>query len=145
MTRDEANRLIKSFASHHGGTVSELNMQNMTGLSVGGADLFFTFHQSFFSSKEPQLEVSALIYRFRKEPNPAILEGFKAEHAAGTPAAGGELDYEPENKGLYLTRFYGTVPSETAFHTEVDALAEASKRWSHEVLERVANKVNAEK
>lgn len=143
MTREDANRLIKAFASHHGGTVSELNMQNMTGLSVGGSDLFFTFHQPLFSNKKPSLEVSALIYRFRKAPNPKILEGFQAEHAAGTPAGGGELDYEEENKGLYLTRFYETVPSEDAFNAEVDGLAAASKTWGREVLERVANKVNA--
>lgn len=143
MTREEANRLIQSYAGHHGGRVSELNMQNMTALSVGGADLFFTFHQSFFNDKEPSLEVSAVIYKFRKEPDPKILEAFKAEHAAGTPAAGGELDYEPENKGLYLTRFYSKVPDQEAFNGELDALGAASRTWGGEVLERVANKVNA--
>lgn len=143
MTRDDANRLIKAFAGHHGGTVTELNLQNMTGLSVGGADLFFTFHQPLFSHKKPALEVSALIYRFRKPPNPKILEAFKAEHAAGTPAGGGEVDYEEENKGLYLTRFFEVVPSEDSFNTDVDALADASKTWGREVMERVANKVNA--
>lgn len=143
MTREDANRLIQAFANDKGGTVSELNMQNMTGLSFGGTDVFFTFHQPLLSTKKPKLEVSALIYRFRKAPNPKILEGFRAEHAAGTPSAGGEVDYEEENKGLYLTRFYETVPTQEAFNSEVDALAAASKTWGKEVLERVANKVNA--
>ena len=145
MTREEANTLIQTFARSQGGEVSGLNMNNMTGLSLGDSDLFFTFHQSMFAHKEPSLEVSALIYRFRADPDPRILQGFKDEHEAGTPSGGGEVDFEPENKGLYLTRSYTKVPTQDAFNADLIALAKASKAWGHEVLERVANKVNAKK
>lgn len=143
MTREAANTLIQTFARSQGGEVSGLNMNNMAALSMGDADLFFTFHQSLFASQEPTLEVSALIYRFRTEPNPAILKGFNEEHESGTPAGGGEVDYEPQNKGLYLTRKYESVPTQDAFNEDLVALAKASKVWGREVLERVANKVNA--
>ena len=55
------------------------------------------------------------------------------------------LDYEPENKGLFLTRFYEQVPAQETFNAELLTLARASKSWGREVLEWVANKVNAPK
>jgi len=145
MTRDEANRLIQSFAQSQGGQVSGLNMNNMSGLSLGESDLFFTFHQPLLPNQPTKLEVSALIYRFRKDPDPEILAGFREEQAAGTPSGGGEVDFEPENKGLYLTRFYEKVPDQDTFNAQLLELAKASKVWGREVLERVANKVNSSK
>lgn len=143
MTREEANRLVQSFAKAQGGEVSALNLNNMTALSLGDADLFFTFHQPLVPNQKTRLEVSALIYRFRKEPDPRMLAGFREEQEKGTPTGGGELDFETENKGLYLTRFYEQVPAQETFNDELLALAKASKTWGREVLERVANKVNS--
>jgi hypothetical protein len=140
MTREEAVRLIKSFAKSLSVETSGLNEKNFGGLSLGDAELYFEFHLPFFKD-EPSLECSALIYKFHKEPDPRILEGFKAEEKAGTPTGGGEVDYEPENKGLFLSRSYKKVVDEAAFTEDMKKLVEASRQWGGEVLERVSTRV----
>ena len=141
MTRDEANKLIASYAESLGGKVDPLNQNNMAALTTGEADLFFTFHQSFFPNKPAQLECSARVYRFRAEPKPELLAALKAEPGKGTSTGGGDVDYEEQNKGLFLTRMYSEVPAAEQFRQDMSALMQASKQWSTEVLQRVSQQV----
>jgi hypothetical protein len=137
MTREEAQRLLQTFMSAVGQPSSEgLNPQGFGGAMLGDAQLYFEYH-----SDKQELETSALIYKFREAPKPGVLEGFRAEEQSGTDTGGGKVDYEPENKSLFLSRTYATVPADAAFKQDMERLTQASLVWGDEVLDRVASRV----
>lgn len=137
MTRDDAQRLVQSFLRSLGQTQSPgLNPQGFGGVAVGDAQLYFEYH-----SDEQSLECSALIYKFRDTPKPGVLEGFQQEEKAGTDTGGGAVDFEPENKSLFLSRHYASAPAEPAFADDMKRLMQASTAWSDTVMERVATRV----
>lgn len=137
MTRDEAQQLARALLAAAGQPDSVgLNPQGFGGVSVDNAQLYFEWHD-----KEQALECSALIHKFRDNPKPGILEGFEAEQKAGTDTAGGTVDYEPENKSLFLSRTYTQAPPQPIFVDEMKRLMKASLTWSDEVLDRVAARV----
>lgn len=141
MTRDQANRMIEELARNEGGASGGLNEKNLGGLSTPEGDIFFEFNQPFSAAQSPSLKVSALIYRFKEPPKPGVIEGFQAEEEAGTPTGGGTVEFEPENKGLYLARTYTQTADGERFQQDVRALIAASKVWGSDVLERVTQRV----
>jgi hypothetical protein len=137
MIREEAVRLAQAFlAATENPHSPGLNPQGFGGVAVEGAQLYFEWRD-----KEQALECSALIYKFRDNPKPGIVEGFQAEQKAGTDTGGGTVDYEPENKSLFLSRTYTQAPPQTAFIEDMKKLMKASLVWGDEVLDRVASKV----
>ncbi|MFL5354323.1 hypothetical protein [Archangium sp.] len=136
MTREEAQRLVQTFMKSHGQSSEGLNPQGFGGAVLGDAQLYFEYH-----TDKQALETSALIYKFRDPPKPGVLEGFRAEEKSGTDTGGGAVDYEPENKSLFLSRTYSTVPPDTAFKADMQRLTQASLVWGNEVMDRVASRV----
>ncbi|QRK05783.1 hypothetical protein JQX13_37425 [Archangium violaceum] len=136
MTRDEAQRLVQAFMKSLGQPSEGLNPQGFGGAVLGDAQLYFEYH-----SDTQALEASALVYKFRDPPKPGVLEGFRAEEKSGTDTGGGAVDYEPENKSLFLSRTYSTVPQDAAFKEDMRRLTQASLVWGDEVLDRVASRV----
>lgn len=137
MTREEARRLVQAFLQSYGQAHSEgLNVRGLGGAQVGEAQIYFEH-----DSGSGALKASALIYRFHEAPKPGVLEGFSREEQSGTDTGGGKVDYEQENKGLYLSRTYTAVPADAAFKSELEKLMEASLVWGQEVLDRVASRV----
>ncbi|ADO71505.1 hypothetical protein [Stigmatella aurantiaca] len=137
LTRETAQRLVQSFIHSEGAPISPgLNAQGFGGLAAGGAQLYFEWHE-----ETQALECSALVYRFREPPKPGVIAGFQAEEQEGTDTGGGTVDYEPENRGLYLTRTYAQVPEERTFAKEMRRLMKTSRKWNTEVLDRVASRV----
>ncbi len=136
MTRDEAQRLVQVFMQSVGQPSEGLNPQGFGGAVLGQAQLYFEYR-----SDTQALEASALIYKFRDAPKPGVIEGFRAEEKAGTDAGGGAVDYEPENKSLFLSRLYSTPPADAAFREDMTRLTQASLVWSDEVMDRVASRV----
>ncbi|MDC0707325.1 type III secretion system chaperone [Stigmatella sp. ncwal1] len=137
MTRDEAKRLAQALLAETGQPDSVgLNPQGFGGVAVDNAQLYFEWHDP-----EQALECSALIHKFRDAPKPGILEGFQKEQQAGTDTGGGTLDFEPENKSLFLSRTYTQAPPNTAFIADMKRLMRASLVWHGEVLDRVASQV----
>ncbi len=137
MTREGAQRLVQSFVRPHGSLQSPgLNEQGFGGLDMGDTQLYFEWHED-----TKALECSALVYSFHEPPKPGVLETFQAEEKEGTDAGGGTVTYEPENRGLYLSRTYTQVPEERAFSKDMKRLMKASLTWSREVLDRVASRV----
>jgi len=137
MIRDEAQRLAQALLAATGNPDSPgLNPQGFGGVAIEGAQLYFEWRD-----KEQALECSALIHKFRDAPKPGILEGFQAEEKAGTDTGGGTVDYEPENKSLFLSRTYTQAPPQSAFVEDMKRLMKASIVWSDEVVDRVASKV----
>jgi hypothetical protein len=135
MTRQEAEKLVAGLGKTYG-VQAELSPGGFGGLSVDMASLFFEF-----SDAAQALECSALVYKFRDPPKPGIIEGFAAEAAAGTDTGGGQVDYEPQNKGLFLSRTYQMSPEPTKFEGEMKTLMKASLAWGEQVLPRVSERV----
>lgn len=137
MTREEAVRLVRAFFRGHGMNSSGLNANNLGGAMVGQGQIYFEYQP-----RQQALKCSALIYKFHDKPKPGVLEGFKEEEQAKTAdTGGGTVDYEPENKGLYLSRTYTKTVDERAFRKDMRRLIKASLVWGDEVLDRVASKV----
>jgi hypothetical protein len=137
MTREAAQRLAQSFVRPEGPLQSPgLNEQGFGGIVMGGAQLYFEWHED-----TQALECSALVYKFHEPPKPGVIEGFQAEEKEGTDSGGGTVSYQPENRGLYLSRTYTQVPDERAFGKDMKKLMKASLIWGREVLDRVASRV----
>lgn len=145
LSQDDADNLVKAFFRHHEkverppGMVEPpaLNEKGFGAASVGEGEIFFEYHKD-----KKALECSALIYKFRSPPRPGVIDGFKAEAQAGTPTGGGEIDFEPENNGLFLSRFYADKVDYGTFVKQLDELMIASVDWAKDVLPRVAERVN---
>jgi len=136
MTFDEAQRVVQAFMNSFKQPSEGLNAQGFGGVVIEGEQLYFEYH-----GKTQRLETSALIHKFRDAPKPGVLEGFQAEEKAGTPTGGGTVDYELENKSLFLSRYYEQAPQEAAFQEDMKQLLRASAVWRDEVLDRVATRV----
>lgn len=136
MTREEAQRLVQAYMLSLGQQSEGLNPKGFGGAVLGDAQLYFEYH-----STRQALETSALIYKFRDLPKPGVIEGFYAEEKSGTDTGGGAVDYEPENKSLFLSRLYNTVPTIESFSEDMKRLTQASLVWGDQVLDRVASRV----
>ncbi|XXF81574.1 hypothetical protein P2318_14460 [Myxococcaceae bacterium GXIMD 01537] len=129
--------MVQWYVKSQGAVLSPgINAQGFGGIMVGNAQLYFEYHED-----SKTLECSALVYKFHEPPKPGVLDGFRAEAKSGTDAGGGEVDYEPENRGLFLSRTYSTLPRGDAFSREMKRLMQASVVWGDEVLDRVASRV----
>jgi hypothetical protein len=137
MTREAAQELLKWYVRSQGAVLSPgLNDRGFGGIMSGEAQLYFEYHED-----SKALECSALVYRFHGPPKPGVLEGFQAEEKGGTDTGGGSVDYEPENRGLFLSRTYAQVPQGEAFAKDMKRLMKASVVWGRDVLDRVASRV----
>jgi hypothetical protein len=137
LTRERAQEFLRWYSRSRGAVLSPgLNPQGFGGVAVDGAQVYFEYHEDSSS-----LECSALVYRFSQPPRPGVLEGFEAEAREGTDTGGGTVDYERENRGLFLSRHYTQVPEGRAFVEDMKRLARASGVWGKEVLDRVASRV----
>lgn len=140
MTRAEASRMVSSLLDAHGvaGGAHLFDRQGVVGVMLGAAELFFEYAEEGGS-----LKCSALVYRFRDEPRPGVLEEFfAAEGRADGDTGGGALDYRPETRSLLLSRTYLEPAPGEEFARDVRRLAEASLAWGGELLERVAARSN---
>lgn len=137
MTREAARALVRWYLQTQGAGMSEgLNENGLGGTMVGSAQLYFEHH-----ADTQVLECSALVYRFREDPKPGVIDGFQKEAQEGTDAGGGTVDFETENKSLFLSRNYAQMPSGAEFTKEMERLMEASLDWGTTVLDRVASRV----
>jgi hypothetical protein len=135
MTRDEATAILQTFFHSQNVESLGLNENNVGGVVIGDLQLYFEY-----KIDGGALNCSALIYSFHNSPQEGVLAGFKQEETV-TDTGGGLLDYQQENKGLYLSRSYTKPVTNTQFIKDMERLLAASRVWSNEVLERVAARV----
>jgi hypothetical protein len=136
MTRDEAVDLLRGYFKANGLDTPGLNEQNLGGVSASNGDVYFEYLPG-----EQALKCSALIYRFHDEPRPGVLEGFLAEgRNSAIDRGGGTIDYEPENKGLYLSRTFTRPVSNLDFAADLDRLMTAAQVWADNVVDRIADR-----
>jgi hypothetical protein len=138
MTRDDAVRMIQGYFKSLGLDSPGLNENNLGGAFVGEYQVYFEYQPT-----RQRLKCSALVYRFRDEPKPGVIEAFKAqERGIMAPKGSGTLKYEPANKGLYFIRFYTERASDEEFARDLAGLMRASAVYGgDDVLDRVASKV----
>lgn len=139
MTRGDAERLMRSLADAHGVSVGRLfDGKDVAGLMLGGAELFFRYDEV-----RRALWCGALVYRFRAEPKPGVLEAFfeEEEDGADVPdSAGGALEYREDTRSLLLAKTYESAPGAEEFVEDVRILAEASLAWARDAVPRVASR-----
>ena len=129
--------MVQSFFRIYGGDSPGLNDNNLGGAVVGEHQIYFEYQPH-----KELLKCRALVYRFQAEPRPGVIEAFKQEEqTASADTGGGTVDYEPENKGLYLSREYAETVSDEEFAESLGELMKASRVYGDEVLDRVASKV----
>ena len=138
MTRDEAERMLRSLFRAHGvgGAGRVFEGGDVAGAMLGEAELFFEYEPG------PQsLWCGALIYRFRAEPRPGVLENFFDEERSddAPDTGGGALEYMEATRSLLLSRTYRVAPAGDEFADEVRMLAAASLAWAREVAGRAAS------
>lgn len=146
MKQEEALRLVAEFLKTHGldGSQPPDDASAEQSTEEGkGQDLFAGGDPSLAFRYFPdsgELKCYALIYQFSDEPRTGILEACR-EEAGHAEMGGGELEYDPSDKGLYLTKVYsGPVPV-SQLTTDLGKLHEAGVVWGEEVMDRVASKV----
>jgi hypothetical protein len=139
MTRGDAERLLRSLADAHGVSVGRLfDGKDVAGLMLGGAELFFQYDEV-----RRALWCGALVYRFRAEPKPGVLEAFFEEEKEGARAHDpgvGALEYLGETRSLLLAKTYEAAPGAEEFIEDVKRLAEASLVWARDAVPRVASR-----
>lgn len=146
MTRGEAERLLRSLTDAHGLSAGRLfDGKDVAGLMLGEAELFFRYDEV-----RRALWCGALVYRFRAEPKPGVLEAFFEEEQEGTraPDSGvGALEYRLEyfeaTRSLLLARTYEAAPGTEEFVEEVKSLAESSLAWARDAVPRVASRMKS--
>lgn len=131
--------MIRGFFKSHGLDSPGLNESNLGGASIGENQVYFEYQPA-----NQELKCSALVYRFRDDPKPGVIEGFEAE-AESADAGGGTLEYQRANKGLYLARSYSEAVSDQEFAEDLKRLMKASLVYGDQVLDRVAAKVFTQK
>lgn len=138
MTRGEAERLLRSLADAHGVSVGRLfDGKDVAGLMLGGAELFFQYDEN-----RRALWCGALVYRFRAEPKPGVLEAFFEEESDvdAPDSGGGALEYRGETRSLLIAKTYESAPEPEEFVEDVKSLAEASLVWARDAVPRVASR-----
>jgi hypothetical protein len=135
MERNDAIAMIQAYYKANEVESPGLNEKNLGGASVGPYQIYFEY-----LPKDGILRCSALIYSFREDPKPGILEGFQEAEKAGANVNGGYLEFQPENRGLYLSRDYTTLVSAEEFAANLTSLMQATEEWGGPILEQVAAK-----
>lgn len=137
MTRDEAASLVQAFFEAQGASSPDLTGKDAGGAMFGSAELFFQYQP-----EQKILKCLALIYRFRVEPKERVMDALKREELTkAAHAEDAELEYQPENRGLYLTREYQERVASEQFNEEIRRLAETSLAWADKVLDRLASQI----
>ena len=139
MTRGEAERLLRSLADAYGVSAGRLlDGKDVVGVMLGGAELFFQYDEG-----RRALWCGALVYRFRAEPKPGVLEAFFEEEkeVVDVPdSGGGALEYREATRSLLLARTYESAPDAEEFVEDMKSLAESSLAWARDAVPRVASR-----
>ncbi len=134
MKKQEAINLLKAFFNAKEIPIDELNEDNnYFQIQLETEIVAFNYRLN-----EDAFTVSSLIYQFHDQPKPQVLNAIELEAEKEMYY---QIQYEPENKTLYVTKTYTTNVSEELFIKEVDEIISTSKKWSSETLDHIASKV----
>lgn len=138
MTREEAKQQLEAFFRKLGITASFFEDKNFAKATVGEALIGFEFIET-----EDVLTAQALIYRFRNNPNPVLIEALIAEQN-NSDAGGASVRFENDDLSLFLEKIFDEKISNEEFYEQVNKMARASLVWSSEILPQIAEKVHSD-
>lgn len=128
MTRDEAIGLIQRFLKLLGVDKSPgLNDKDLGGVKVEDSELYFEYRRS-----TSVLLCSAFIYRFATKPDEQKLTRILDQIAEQIDTGGGEIDFQPENQGMFLTKLYKQLPEDETFSADMEKLTGAVNLWMND-------------
>lgn len=137
MTREEAAGLIAAHFRKHRIEQPGLNKQGAAGALIAGEQLLFEH-----DANSGALRCSALIYRFREQPFPGLIEAMREVAKQPAPGTGGAgLVYRSDHMSLSLARQYTQVPPASVFEEDQAELRQACTRWRQETFATVAEQV----
>lgn len=136
MRREEAEVLVSDFFARFGKKSAPFEFADSVKANIGETVIGFEYRND-----KGILACSALIYRFRREPRPAVLREIEKAAAAGADTGGGEIVFDAENLTLSLCRKYSEMTEPLKFTAQMQRLATASLLWSSQILDRIADKV----
>lgn len=136
MTREEAKQQLEAFFRKLGLSTSVLNETNFVKATVGEAVIGFEF-----SETDNILIAKALIYRFRNNPNPLLIEALITEQK-NSDTGGGFVNFETDDLSLSLEKTFVEKLADEDFYEQVNQLAQASLVWSNQILPQIAESVH---
>jgi hypothetical protein len=136
MKQSEAKQKIETFFRRLGNEDYFFNEKNFVQARIGEAFVGFEYDE-----REEILLVQALIYRFRSEPQDKVLDAIFAEENE-TNNGGGRIVFDSETLSFYLQKDFTEKIGDEQFYKQINNLAQASLRWSGEILARAAEKAN---
>lgn len=136
MTREEAKQQLEAFFRKLGITASVLNETNFVKATIGEAVVGFEFSQA-----EGVLISKALIYRFRNNPNPQLIEALIAEQN-NSDTGGGNVRFAADDLSLSLEKIFSEKLADEEFYKQVNQMAQASLIWSNQILPQIAEGVH---
>ena len=136
MNKSEAKQQIEAFFRKLGKQASFFDEKNFVQARIGEAFVGFEYDE-----REEILLAQALIYRFRSEPQDKVLDAIFAEENE-TNNGGGRIVYNSETLSFYLQKDLTERIGDEQFYKQINNLAQASLRWSDEILTRAAEKAN---
>jgi hypothetical protein len=137
MTKEEAKQQVEAFFRRLGEKkASFFDAKNYVEARIGENVIGFEY-----DPEEEILSAQALIYRFRREPQDKVLDAVFAEESESN-SGGGRVVFNSENSAFYLQRDFQEKVGENVFYESINKLAQASLRWSAEILMQAAEKAN---
>ena len=136
MTREEAKQQIEAFFRRLGEKASFFDEKMSVETRIGETLVGFEYDET-----EEILSAQALIYRFRSEPKDNVLDAIFGEESDAT-SGGGRVVFNSETFTFYLQRDFKEKVGDNVFYEDVNRLAQASLRWSSEILTQAAEKAN---
>lgn len=145
MTDTEAERQVKDFLARYemSPDVSALRAGKVFGVMLGSAEVFF-----IYDAATETLHAHALIFRFpatspTATPPPALLLEIERENLASSAKNTGKLNYQPENKGLYLSQAFTEAIAPETFYDQMQKLTVASLIWARESFAQLIARATA--
>jgi hypothetical protein len=141
MHQDEALAMVQEFLEAHG-------------LDGSGADSAKDAAEAEAAAWQPEiafqvdvergeLKCWALIFQFDRPLSDGFLAACHEEAGRGADTGGGAVEFDPEDRGLYLTRSYTSRIGVARLGADLQRLQKASEAWGEEVLDRVYDRVPA--
>lgn len=137
MTREEAQQQLEAFFRTLGIKASFFDDKNFVKATVGEAVIGFEFLEA-----EGVLKAQALIYRFRNNPNPILIEALITEQQ-NSDTGGGNVHFNDEDLSLFLEKTFTEKLPDEEFYKQVNQLAQASLLWSSQILPQIAESVHS--
>lgn len=137
MTREEAKQQLEAFFRKLGVTASFFDDGNFAKASIGEAIIGFEYVEA-----DGILIEKALIYRFRNNPNPLLIQALLAEQQ-NSDTGESDVHFAPDDLSLSLEKVFGKKLEDEEFYRQVEQTAQASLVWSGKILPQIAEQVHS--